>query len=51
MTDLQRYFQSIVKCLLIKVSVSLGPDEGVRFAQRAPVSFKRSSRRRCFSSQ
>jgi hypothetical protein len=41
----------VVVCLVLKITVRSGPDYVAAFAHSAPVFFKRSSSRRCFSSQ
>src|SRR5690242_524205 len=51
MPKLGACFPSVVIRLLIEIQVSSWPDNVAAFAHRVPVFFKRSSSRRCFSSQ
>ncbi len=44
-------FSRVVKRLIVEVLIGFGANGVTSFAQRVPVYFSRSSKRRCFSSQ
>ena len=51
MADFGTRFRRVVIRLVIKILISFGADYVPALAHRAPVFFRRSSSRRCFSSQ
>jgi len=44
-------FSRVVKRLFVQIPIREGTDDVTRFRHRAPVIFRRESKRRCFSSQ